>query len=98
MNVFNTVHVFSSFQPIQELREVVLNILQDPDRTTEGTTILYLNSFPPATQVKVIEEHIGGTKRLVIVSPLKCLLLLGFHGLPFWPSSLADSFLFYYYK
>lgn len=39
MQVFNTVYVFSSFQPIQELREVVLNILQDTNRTTEGIGI-----------------------------------------------------------
>lgn len=46
-----------SFQPIQELREVVLNILQDPNRTRDGTAILYLKSFPLVTQVKVTEEH-----------------------------------------
>lgn len=38
--------------------EVVFNILQDENRTTEGTAILYLNSFPLATEVKVTEEHV----------------------------------------
>lgn len=42
-------------------------------------SILYLNSFPPSTQVKVIKKHIAGKQR--IISPLKCLSLLGFHAL-----------------
>ncbi|XP_069869353.1 cytoskeleton-associated protein 2-like isoform X1 [Dipodomys merriami] len=46
----------SGATPIQELREVVINILQDTNRTTEGVT---LNSLVAETTTTAMEEESG---------------------------------------